>query len=266
MRRFAAACLCVLLAACARIGPRGPNVDHRVLFVGNSLTYYNDLPRIVQAMYAAARPGHAVEVDLLAEGGAKIADHLREGRWAELLAERRYDLVVLQDLGGFPACADDFPGCRDAIASVCEATRLVRAGNAEPILFGTWQGVAQFQKALSEATREEARRCGLNVVADTGAAMQRFRGSEVGTSPWLDDGHPALAGSWVAAATLTRAILGSDLRADLAIAPFCRARWQGAELSLRQLAASQRQPERDCAMPPDGVVRAAFEAANANEE
>lgn len=249
------------LVACAAQRP-APAPVREVLFVGNSLTYYNELPRIVQAMHAATHPGSPIRVEMLASGGAKIADHLREGRLASLLAERRYDVVVLQDLGGFPACDDAFPGCRDAVASVCEAARQVRAAKARPILFGTWQAGAQTQRTLSAATREEARRCGLDV-ADVGAAMQRFVQSTHQATPWTADGHPSLAGSWIAAATLVRAIAPVQAAVVSPTEPFCRLRWQGAELSGAEPASRQPPPAADCEPPPAVVARAAVEAANA---
>lgn len=259
--RLLLALLLAGLVACAAAN-RAPEPVRDVLFVGNSLTYYNELPRIVEAMQAASHPDQPIRVDMLASGGAKMADHLRDGRLASLLAERRYDVVVLQDLGGFPACDDAFPGCKDAVASVCEAARLVRAAKARPILFGTWQGRAEAQRALSAATREEARRCGLEA-ADVGAAMHRFAQRASETSPWTQDGHPSLAGSWIAAATLTRTIARSEAPLMSPSEPFCRLRWQGAELSSAELASRQPKPPADCDLPAESVARAAVAAANA---
>jgi hypothetical protein len=262
MRRLAAVCLIVLLTACASVPLQVPRVDHHVLFIGNSLTYYNDLPHIVQAMYATERPSYAIEIEMLARGGAKVADHLREGRMAALLKGRHYDIVVLQDLGGFPACGKGFPGCTDAVASVCEATHLVRNAGSRPILFGTWQAIPQANSALSLATREEAQRCGLEL-ADVGAAMQHFTRIEPAVSPWLKDGHPELVGSWIAGAVLTRAIVGRDLSADRLIKPFCRQHWQGAKFDLAKLASQQASLGSDCEMPSQNITRAAIRAANA---
>lgn len=257
MRRFVVLLLAIL-AGCAATSAKQPP-GPRVLFVGNSLTYYNDLPGIVQAMYAAAVPGRAIGTDMLAQGGARIADHLKAGRMAALLAERRYDVVVLQDLGGFPACGKTFPGCQDAVASVCEAAKQVRQAGAKPILFGTWQGRREAQQALSEVSRDEAAHCGLELV-DVGAAMQRFRGEMADVSPWHEDGHPDLAGSWIAGAAMTRALVGRNLSPALDVAPFCRARWKGVALKLDEPASAQPRPDLDCERPPANVAAAAIRA------
>ena len=52
----------------------------RVLFVGNSHTYFNDMPKMVAELAAAAgveRPLHAV---MEAPGGAGFVEHLANGR------------------------------------------------------------------------------------------------------------------------------------------------------------------------------------------
>jgi hypothetical protein len=256
--RRAAVIVAQLFAWCAVSVQAG--VADRVLFVGNSLTYYNDVPRIVASMLAAT--DHPIKVDMLASGGATMADHLREGQLAKLLDMHAYDVVVLQDLGGFPACDDTFPGCKQAIASVCEAVKRVRDAGARPILFGTWQSIPVAQRELSGATHQEAVKCDV-AVADVGAAMQCFTARVPSESPWLKDGHPTLAGSWIAASVVARAIAGRDLCVDVQIVPVCRLHWQGAELSSASLASAQPQPTRDCGMPPEDVMRAAIKSANA---
>lgn len=264
MRRFVAACFSVLLTACASTLP-AERVDHRVLFIGNSLTYYNDLPRTVQAMYVSAAPGRVIEVDMLASGGATMADHVRQGRMAELLAQKHYDVVILQDAGGFPACASEFPGCQDAVAGVCDAARIARGAKVRPILFGTYQAIPEAQAALSEATRDEAQRCGVEL-ADVGAAMQRFKQAQADVSPCQKDGHPNVAGSWIAGAVLTRAIAGRDVPAERSVEPFCRQHWQDAKLELAELASTQTSLGSDCEMPPETVMQAAIRAAKAGAD
>ena len=258
VRRFAA--LLILLFACCSAGAQ-TGAPLRILFVGNSLTYYNDVPQIAAATVAAMQPGRAIHVEMLASGGATMGDHLREGQLAKLLNKRDYDIVVLQDVGGFPACEDTFPGCAQTVAGVCEAAKLVREAHARPLLFGTWQSLAADQRVLSAATLDEAKHCGAEV-ADVGAAMQRFVERIPGAPPWSKDGHPTLEGSWIAAATLSRAILRHDIPVGLSIPAFCRKRWQDAHLSHAKLASQQYQPEVDCERPSDRMLRAALQAAD----
>ncbi len=233
----------------------------RILFVGNSLTYYNDAPRMVEGLIAAAQPGEEVHVDMLASGGASMAGHLRQGQLAKWLKTRAFDVVVLQDFGGFPDCGRSFSDCKQAVASVCEAAQRVRGAHAKPILFGTWQTLPARQRALSAATQSEASKCDVEL-ADVGAAMQRFIAHDPDTSPWLNDGHPTLAGSWIVAATLSRTILQHDLPIGMVVPNFCRKRWQGRAFEQPHIGMAPRQPEEDCERLPDHALRAVLQAVN----
>ena len=65
----------------------------RVLFVGNSYTYVNDLPYVV-AVVAAAR-GIEIDYGMLAEPNYALPDHIVTGAYDRKLAEG-WDYVVLQ--------------------------------------------------------------------------------------------------------------------------------------------------------------------------
>ena len=60
----------------ADLGSTGSDAGtpRRVLFIGNSYTYVNDLPRTVEAL-GAATPGAAVTAEMIAEGGASLLSH-----------------------------------------------------------------------------------------------------------------------------------------------------------------------------------------------
>lgn len=63
-----------LLAILAVDATRAAEATHRVLFIGNSLTYVNDLP---SAFASLAPAGMRLEVDMIASGGASLADAAR---------------------------------------------------------------------------------------------------------------------------------------------------------------------------------------------
>ncbi|HMH56655.1 MAG TPA: hypothetical protein VK535_10390, partial [Gemmatimonadales bacterium] len=89
--------LIVGLCGCARdtsLGPDAPQV-YRVLFVGNSLTYANDLPGTVALLASGA--GDSVEVESVTRPGFALIDHVEGGSNAvEVIRSRRWDYVVLQ--------------------------------------------------------------------------------------------------------------------------------------------------------------------------
>lgn len=214
----------------------------RVLFVGNSLTYYNDLPATFATLYRATAPGTKVETEMLAQGGGKLRERLNEGQLAALLARQRFDIVVLQDIGGWPDCPREFPGCEDAPLALRETVNLVRANGARAVWFATWQAIPAVQQSLSRASVALAHEVGVDMV-DVGAAMQRVPGGR--RLPLLHkDGHPAPAGTWLTAAALVQAIASQPLPGK-APPRSCGTHWQGY-LKATAPASTQRRGRPAC--------------------
>jgi hypothetical protein len=89
-----------LLAALFACGSTSPSVlppdeDLSILFIGNSLTYVNDLPGMVQRL-AAAASGVTPTVESVAFGDYSLEDHWNQGDALKAIAARKWDLVVLQ--------------------------------------------------------------------------------------------------------------------------------------------------------------------------
>jgi hypothetical protein len=75
----------------------------RVLFIGNSLTYVNDLPAELQALVAAAYPeGPSLRYKSVTPPGCTLRKHWDDGKAAAAIAEGRWDYVVLQEQSQIP--------------------------------------------------------------------------------------------------------------------------------------------------------------------
>ena len=72
----------------------------RILFIGNSHTYYNELPRIVRELLV--RAGQQAEVVMQTEGGKNLLYHCRHHDVLFNIRHGNYDFIVLQD------CATNF--------------------------------------------------------------------------------------------------------------------------------------------------------------
>src|SRR4051812_31473667 len=100
MRRLAAVFL--LAVACTTCGENaganpvpttsGPGTG--ALFVGNSLTYTNDLPGLVRALAAAV--GHPLAVASVALPDYSLEDHWNQGDALRAIARGGWSFVVLQ--------------------------------------------------------------------------------------------------------------------------------------------------------------------------
>jgi hypothetical protein len=69
----------------------------RILFIGNSYTYFNDLPRTLQAMALASEPSAAIEVGTALIGGATLKQHWGDTAVIEKIRHGEWDYVVLQE-------------------------------------------------------------------------------------------------------------------------------------------------------------------------
>lgn len=104
----------------------------RVLFIGNSLTYLNDLPWTLSRLALAA--GDTIHTSMVAVGNFALIDHYLGGSTAlETIREGRWDYVVLQQ------GPSSVPINRD---SLIIATRLfdaeIRRAGARTALYMVW--------------------------------------------------------------------------------------------------------------------------------
>ena len=69
-----------------------------ILFIGNSYTYYNDMPKMLLDMAAADKGAtHKLDIKVYAQGGANLTQQWQEGKALELIKSQKWDYVVLQD-------------------------------------------------------------------------------------------------------------------------------------------------------------------------
>ncbi len=99
----------------------------RVLFIGNSHTYYNDMPRIVQQLMEAAES--PIEVTMLTRGGEHLSGHIANEQTKFNILYGKYDFVVLQEVTSeFPEtkeyleCVQTLKGWCDEAGAKCGLT------------------------------------------------------------------------------------------------------------------------------------------------
>ena len=109
---------------------------HRILFIGNSYTYYNELWDRVAEL--AVQNGIAVSVDHVVKGGAKLSLMLdptsEEGQAViQRLSAARYDTVVLQD-HSLRTILDP----KGFAADVADLHAMIEQNGAKTLLYQTW--------------------------------------------------------------------------------------------------------------------------------
>ena len=82
----------------------------RILFIGNSHTYFNDMPHLCAELLRAA--GKDVEVTMLTRGGETLHGHILSEQTRFNILFGHYDWVILQEATG------DFPSKAQYMADV----------------------------------------------------------------------------------------------------------------------------------------------------
>jgi hypothetical protein len=185
-------------------GPSTPALH--VLFIGNSYTFENNLPRMFTALARAGN--HPVTTGMAVVGGATLQQHLGISETRDKLAAERWDFVVLQEQSVIPA----IPSLRTAqmYPAVRQFAQTIRARGAQPVLLLTWgrrdglrdAGYRDYRTMQSQLTdgymtiADE-----LNVtVAPAGVAWQTCAAQDAGQALWQADGsHPSKRGSYLTA-------------------------------------------------------------------
>ena len=182
----------------------------RILMLGNSFAFFNDMPDMLAKLIGAEVVAHT-------RGGARLAEQLnpntRMGVATQAaLREEKWDYVVLQEMSHGPVSSP-----QSFFTSVKRLCELIREKGAVPVLFATWayqKGEAKLAakgwnyedmaQKLSAAYRQAAEE-NQALLADVGEAFFRLADTH---SLYAPDGvHPTELGTRIAAETLASVIL-----------------------------------------------------------
>lgn len=137
--RFLILALGFLLTGCSSAGP-GTGVpdtsDVRVLFVGNSLIYTNDLPAMVRAL--AEADGQRLAYETVAFPNYALMDHWQEGTARAALADGGWDVIIMQQgPSSLPANQENLRVWTQTWAEAARATETT------PALYMVWPSEAR---------------------------------------------------------------------------------------------------------------------------
>jgi hypothetical protein len=197
--------------------PRPPaSADLRVLFIGNSLTYANDLPLMVQALARAA--GLDLYVESVTAGGAGLDDHWRGGEAQRAISRRGWNVVVLQQ------GPSSLPESRVHLRKWArQFAAPIRQAGARPALYMVWPDktrLAWFDAVRDSYTLAAADVDGILLPAGE-AWRAAWRRDPRARLYGMDGLHPSVAGSYAAALSIYGMLCDRpprDLPARLALA------------------------------------------------
>src|ERR1700678_4557176 len=100
-RFLAAFCLLGLFAPPAQPQDGKATDDIHILFVGNSFTYYHDLPKMVAELAKAGKQPKLI-YERETPGGCTLEKHWKDGKALAKIQSRKWDFVVLQEQSQIP--------------------------------------------------------------------------------------------------------------------------------------------------------------------
>lgn len=209
MHRFKGAIIACLILACATVGAGRhasdrSNAELRVLFIGNSLTYSNDLPAIVQAMAEAGKQKRLVYKSL-SYPDVSLEDQWNRGEAQKEIAKGRWDIVVLQQ---GPS------GLEESRRLLIDYTRrfdkAIRTAGAKPALYMVWpshQRFKDFDRVIESYKLAADDVKGL--VFPAGAAWLEAWKQDATLMLYSEDRfHPSVMGSYLAALVIYEKLYG----------------------------------------------------------
>ena len=184
-----------------------PTDSLRVLFIGNSYTYVNDLPVQIQRLAASSENALPLVVNTVAPGGSTLERSWEQGRARRLIQLGGWSHVVLQEQSTRPM--DDRETFL-AYARLFDA-EIKRVG-AQTVFYMTWarQHLPETQAALTEAYRAAAEELDA-VVAPVGLAWERVIQQDASLALHHEDrSHPLPTGSYLAACVFFATLYGES--------------------------------------------------------
>lgn len=131
-------CMILTMTSCQFGERKKPkkNKTYEVFFIGNSYTYYNDLPAIFKGI--AEEDGYGVNITSVLSGGYTLTSFANpnDAKGQEVKAafeSKKFDFVIIQEQSQRPVLdpAKFFEGARSIV-------KMVRENGAIPIFYSTW--------------------------------------------------------------------------------------------------------------------------------
>lgn len=179
----------------------------RVLFLGNSHTYYNDMPAIFRLL-AEAGQGVPVEVSMQAYPGVTYGWHLSQGsalRYA--LLHGGFDYMVMQQAAHSPC-----PSPEETVRDGAELIRRARAAGVTPVITVPWaeRAYPEHQAVMYRTYSKLAAETGA-ATSPVGQVFERVAAERPDIDLyWVDGEHCSPYGSYVNAACAYAMIYGAS--------------------------------------------------------
>ena len=190
------------------------SAQDKILFIGNSFTFYWNLPSLVESM--AKEKGIILDIYQSTAGGATLKDHWESKRGLEsrrVLNKHTFSTIILQDHSTSPLIKTD-----ESKEYFNRFIKLVNKKKSEVILYGTWiypatpligksfTGADPIQHVLMTIVDQTNSR-----MAPVGTVFRLFQEEHPEISVFTSDNkHPSAVGTYLAACVFFKMLTGES--------------------------------------------------------
>ena len=178
-----------------------------ILFVGNSHTFFNDMPRTFARLWEA-QTGEKARTIMLCHGGQGFSWHMKE------YFELRYDLLYGGfDYAVFQQRAHPFGGAPEEFEAGVRLAELAKKGGVKPVFALTWaeKKFPEHQEEMNDFHRRLCRETGA-LLSPVGLVWQRLLARDPDFPLYFTDGeHASVYGDYLIAVTHCRLLSGRSI-------------------------------------------------------
>jgi hypothetical protein len=177
-----------------------------ILYIGNSYTSVNDLPNMIAELAKAGKqPAFDIQRELI--GGATLEKHFNEGKGPKKIAEKKWELVVLQENSMRPITD---PKAMMEYGKKLDAE--IKKQKSKTLLYLTWarDGASENQSKITNAYRELAKEIGATIVPVGLAWEAALKDDPKCGLHAADKSHPTKKGTYLAACVFYGVLYGQS--------------------------------------------------------
>lgn len=183
--------------------------DFEVLFIGNSHTYYNSgLAHHLNRFRKTENENYDTYIKEVSFGGFSLADHINNTTAISKINERDWDFIVLQE-NTFVAANEG----ESTLAALNKFNEVLGQKRAKVYLFMTWEykDEPDMYQRIKNTYDDGSLATGAQIVPVGQVWRQIARDSVPNINLYNEDGfHPALQGTFLAAAMFYKKIYGKN--------------------------------------------------------
>ncbi len=197
---------------------QAPTAQLRVLFIGNSFTFFNTLSDVVAGIASSLPKGPQIQPTMFATGGMTLQWFWAAGKAAAAIDSQKWDFVVLQEQSALGAGTEVGEGNLSPPGIFHQSVRnfvpRIRANGATPLLLMTWarRSRPSDQALLTSAYDSIGRELDVQVSPAGLAWEEAHRRWPELVLHVADGSHPNPTGTYLTACVLYATLTGRDPR------------------------------------------------------